>query len=210
MGDFITSVTSVVAHHPSLAILVAFIAAVVEAVAVLGCILPGTPVLMAVAGAAGMCGMSALPILAVAIIGAVIGDGISFWLGVRYSDRLRGMWPFSRRPEMIASSERFFRRYGSVAVAVGRFVPVMRSTVPLVAGMSGMPRKTFIVANILSAFVWAPAHVIPARMAGLSIDRVASGDYRLAFLTAALFAALAAAGWAIHRWVARGMRSNAA
>jgi undecaprenyl-diphosphatase len=192
---------ALVGQNPEMAILVAFLAAVVEAVAVLGVLLPGTPILMAIAGAAAMSGMSIWPIMAVAVIGAVIGDGVSFWLGRRFSARLRGVWPFARRPELLAQAERFFARYGIASVALCRFLPVLRSTVPLVAGMVGMSRCRFLIANVASAFVWAPLHVLPAKYAGLSLDRLAAGDWQPAAICLATFAIVSLGGWWVHRMV---------
>jgi undecaprenyl-diphosphatase len=192
---------ALVGGNPELAILVAFLAAIVEAVAVLGVLLPGTPILMAVAGAAAMSGLPIWPILTVAVIGAVIGDFVSFWLGERFSTRLRGTWPFARRPELLAQAERFFARYGMASVALCRFLPVLRSTVPMVAGMVGMPRRRFLIANVLSAFVWAPVHVLPAKYAGLSLDRLAAGDWQPAALFVAAFVVVSVAGWWVHRAV---------
>ncbi len=192
---------ALVGQNPELAILVAFAAAIIEAVAVLGVLLPGTPILMAIAGAAAMSGMSIWPIMAVAVLGAVIGDFVSFWLGRRFSTRLRGMWPFASRPDLLAQAEGFFARYGMASVAICRFLPVLRSTVPLVAGMAGMTRGRFLVANVLSACVWAPVHVLPARYAGLSLDRLQAGEWQPAALFLLMFVLVSLAGWVVHRMV---------
>jgi membrane protein DedA with SNARE-associated domain len=205
MWSLISDVAALVGENPVLAIGVAFLAAIIEAVAVLGILLPGTPILMAVAGAAAIAGMPMTPILVVSIVGAVIGDGISFWVGHRYRDKLRGMWPFSKRPALMQGAEQFFKRYGTMSVALCRFVPVLRSTVPLVAGMAGMARSKFLFANICSALVWAPAHVYPAQFAGLSIERFREGDWGTALLFGAIVLAAAAAAFALHRFAPSGL-----
>jgi len=192
---------ALVGQNPELAILVAFLAAIIEAVAVLGVLLPGTPILMAIAGATAMSGLSIWPIMLVAVLGAVIGDFVSFWLGERFSTQLRCMWPFARRPELLAQAEQFFARYGMASVALCRFLPVLRSTVPLVAGMVAMPRRRFLLANVLSACVWAPVHVLPAKYAGLSLDRLAAGEWQPAALMLAAFLVVSAGGWWLHRMV---------
>ncbi len=201
MWDIIAQATDVVARHPGLATLVAFAAAIVEAVAVLGILIPGTPILMAVAGAAALAGVPMTPIMVVAILGAVIGDGISFWIGGRYSGRLRGAWPFASRPWLMSRAEAFFRRYGTMSVALCRFVPVLRSTVPLIAGMAGMRRDRFLLANVCSAFVWAPAHVLPAQFAGLSILGLQDGDWQSAALWGGVLLACSAGAVCLHRIV---------
>ncbi len=205
MWSWVSDVADLVAQNPALATGIAFLAAIIEAVAVLEILIPGTPILMAVAGAAAIAGLPMTPILVVSILGAVIGDGISFWLGHRFSGRLRSTWPFAQRPGLIQSAEQFFKRYGTMSVALCRFVPVLRSTVPLVAGMAGMARPKFLLANICSALVWAPAHVLPAQFAGLSIERLHEGDWQTAAWLGAAVLTAAAAALALHRFGPAGI-----
>jgi membrane protein DedA with SNARE-associated domain len=197
----INTIVGLVALHPSAALVVVFLAAIIEAVAVVGILIPGTPILMGVAGAAAMSNQPMLPFLVLSIIGAVIGDFLSFWVGKRFSVRLRGVWPFSRRPALMENAAGFFDRYGVYSVALCRFVPVLRSTVPLVAGMAGMRQRRFVLANVASAFVWAPVHIYPAQLAGLSIGRLRDGDWQSAALWGAILLAGCAVAWVLHRAV---------
>lgn len=197
----IDTIVGIVTLHPAWALGAVFLAAIIEAVAVLGILIPGTPILMGVAGAAAIAGQPMLPFLAVSILGAVIGDFLSFWVGKRFSIRLRGVWPFSQRPTLMENAVRFFDRYGVYSVALCRFVPVLRSTVPLVAGMAGMRQRRFVIANVTSAFVWAPLHIYPAQIAGLSIGRLRDGDWQSGALLAAVLLTGCAAAWAVHRTV---------
>jgi membrane protein DedA with SNARE-associated domain len=206
MWSWINAVVALVALYPAYALAVAFLAAIIEAVAVLGILVPGTPILMAVAGAASMAGQSMLPFLALSIMGAVIGDFLSFWVGRRFSGRLQGVWPFSRRPALMQTAIQFFDRYGFYSVALCRFVPVLRSTVPLVAGMVGMRQRRFVVANVASAFVWAPLHIYPAQLAGLSLERLRDGDWQSAAVWGAILLAGCAAAWAAHRAIVTRVR----
>jgi membrane protein DedA with SNARE-associated domain len=195
----ISTIVAAVAQHPGLATFVAFACAVVEAVAVLGLILPGTPILMAIAAMAGMAGLPIMPILFAAVVGAIIGDGVSFWLGHRYGDRIREIWPFASRPKLVGGAEVFFKRFGMPSVAIARFIPVLRSTVPLVAGMGGMPVRAFLTANVLSALVWAPAHVFTAQLAGLAIGSVRTGDWLTWAVAAAVVLSAIAVACTLHR-----------
>src|ERR1700742_4197525 len=203
MWSVIDAVVELVTHYPAVALVVVFLAAIIEAVAVLGILIPGTPILMAVAGAAAMAGQSMTPFLVLSIVGAILGDFLSFWAGPRYRFRLQTIWPFASRPLLMANAERFFAKYGVFSVALCRFVPVLRSTVPLVAGMAGMQRKRFILANVSSAFVWAPVHIYPAQFAGLSLQRLESGDWSSALFWGALLLAGCAVAWVMHRVVLR-------
>jgi undecaprenyl-diphosphatase len=188
-----------VSLHPGWALGLAFAGSIIEAVAVIGILVPGTPILMAVTGAAAMAGQPMVPFLVLAIIGAVIGDFLSYWAGYRHSRWLRSTWPFSRRPDLMAKADHFFHRYGTASVALCRFLPVFRSTVPLVAGMTGMERRRFLLANVSSALIWAPAHVYPAQFAGMSIERLRDGDWQTAALWAGALLACTAVGWVLHR-----------
>jgi membrane protein DedA with SNARE-associated domain len=204
--SLVNGAADLAAQYPLLAILIAFAAAVIEAVAVLGALIPGTPILMAVAAAGAMAGISMMPIMIVAVIGAVVGDFVSYWFGHRFRFRLRGMWPFVSRPALMDHAERFFHHYGSASVAICRFIPVLRSTVPLVAGMAGMARSRFLIANVSSAFVWAPAHVVPAQFAGLSLAELQAGDWQNAALCAGGLVLFTTAGWLLHRRVVARLR----
>jgi undecaprenyl-diphosphatase len=151
-----------------------------------------------------------VPLLALSIMGAVIGDFVSFWFGQRFSMRLCGVWPFSRRPALMANAGHFFERYGTYSVALCRFVPVLRSTVPLVAGMAGMCRRRFVLANVASAFVWAPLHIYPAQMAGMSLSRLEDGHWQSAAAWGVILLVCCAMGWAIHRVIMTRVRPSAA
>jgi len=204
MWSWIYSAIELVAQYPTWALGIAFLAAIIEAVAILGILIPGTPIVMAVAAAAAAAGQPMAPYLVLVVIGAIVGDFLSFWAGHRYRATLRSVWPLSHRPELMNRADRYFARYGVYSIAFCRFLPVLRSTVPLVAGMAGMSRQRFVLANVCSALLWAPAHVYPAQIAGLTIDRMNDGDWQSALLWATALVVLCLAGWWLHRrFVAR-------
>jgi membrane protein DedA with SNARE-associated domain len=122
-------------------------------------------------------------------------------VGHRFRERLCCVWPFSRRPELMVNAGRFFENYGIYSVALCRFVPVLRSTVPLVAGMAAMRRRRFLLANVASAFVWAPLHIYPAQLAGVSIGRLRDGDWQSAAVWGAILLCGCAAALVLHRAV---------
>jgi membrane protein DedA with SNARE-associated domain len=196
---WISGAIDLVSQNPMWALIIAFIAAIIEAVAVIGTVIPGTFILMGVSGAAAAAGQRMFPFLAVAVIGAVIGDFLSYWIGYRYRFSVRRWWPLAQRPEMMARADRFFERYGSYSVALCRFIPVLRSLVPLAAGIAGMSRRRFLIANVASALVWAPAHVCPAQLAGLSLNRLRDGDWESALYLGMGLLACCIAVWVLHR-----------
>jgi membrane protein DedA with SNARE-associated domain len=101
--------------------------------------------------------LSVWPLLIGSILGAVIGDAISFWLGRRFGHLLDKHWYFKRHPELLPRGYAFFEKWGMASVFIGRFFGPVRAVIPLVAGIMEMPWGKFWFANIASAFIWAPA-----------------------------------------------------
>ncbi len=188
-----------VTANPTWAHLAVFLVALVESLAVVGLIVPGVIMML---GAGALIATGALqfwPVCLWAVAGAIAGDGLSYWLGRHFKDRLTAMWPFSRYPESLDSGVRFFAKYGGKSVAFGRFVGPVRAVIPMVAGMMGMPPGRFLVANVLSAVAWAPAYLLPGIVFGASLELAAEAAVRLVALVLALVVVLWLAAWAVQQ-----------
>ena len=145
-----------ISAHSGWAFPVMFITAFGESFAFLGLLFPGTSILI-VAGTLTSAGsLPYWPVLAGAILGAVLGDSVSFWLGRRYGGGLCRVWPFTRNPDLLQNGMRFFARHGGKSVFIGRFFGPVRAVIPLAAGVMRMPRGLFWLANVTSAIAWAP------------------------------------------------------
>jgi membrane protein DedA with SNARE-associated domain len=132
-----------------------------ESLAFVSLILPATAILFAIGGIMGASGIAFWPIWFAAVVGAILGDWVSYWFGFHYKQDVARMWPFSRRPDLLPRGERFFRTWGIAGIFLGRFFGPLRSVVPLVAGIFAMPLVPFQVANVLSALVWATGILAP-------------------------------------------------
>ena len=165
MSSLIDPLIAFVSAHAWLAYLAIFFAALLEAVPVLGSIVPGSTIILALSGLIPGGELQLLPVLAAAIIGAVIGDGTAFWIGHRSKREILSAWPMSRYPGVIAQSETFFYRWGTLAVFFARFVAPVRAFVPITAGALAMPPLRFYAVNIPAILLWAPAHVLPGVLA---------------------------------------------
>jgi membrane protein DedA with SNARE-associated domain len=95
------------------------------------------------------------PVWVAGSIGAALGDWLSYWIGVKLGPPVAHMWPLSRHPELLPKGETFVKRWGPLAIFIGRFFGPLRASVPLVAGIFRMPVWEFQIANFSSAFVWA-------------------------------------------------------
>ena len=123
-----------------------------------GFFLPGDSLLF-LAGALVASHVIALPfwVLAAGVfVAAVLGDQLGYLIGRRYGPRVFSR-PESRffRRENAERAQLFFARRGALAVVLGRFVPVVRTFVPIVAGVARMPRRSFSFLNLVGALVWA-------------------------------------------------------
>src|SRR5579883_2703593 len=166
MSDIVSPLLQWLNAHPQLAGLVTFIISAGESVAIVGTIVPGSIMMTALGTLAGAGVIPLWETIFWAIMGAIVGDGISYWIGHYFKLRLPKTWPFRHYPTLLKSGEQFFNKYGSMSVFIGRFVGPVRALVPLVAGMLGMPPLQFIVANVTSAIGWAPAYMLPGLLLG--------------------------------------------
>ncbi|TPN88258.1 DedA family protein [Mesorhizobium sp. CU2] len=161
MESFVDQCVRLIETHQAWAWLVVGLLAFGESLILIGILLPGTTVLVIVGGLVGAGLISPLPVVLAAIVGAALGDVVSYYLGVKLGRGVVHKWPLNRYRREIARARLFFQRYGFAAIFLGRFFGPIRATVPLVAGMMGMNRHRFQLANILSALVWAPAILTP-------------------------------------------------
>lgn len=182
-------------HHPNLAGIAVLLIAMAESLAGVGLIVPGVAMMFGAGALIGTGALSFAPTCAYAVAGAIIGDGLSFWFGWHFRDRLASVWPFTRYPNLIPSGVAFFQRYGGRSLLFGRFVGPMRGVTPLVAGMLTMPVKRFLPINVLSSALWAPAYLIPGTVFGASLELASRVAGRLAILLAALVAVLWFTAW---------------
>lgn len=126
-----------------------------ESLAFFSVLFPATVLLVAIGALIGTSGLDFWPIWLGAVIGASLGDWLSYEIGRWLEHRAHGIWPLNRHPGLIVKGEAFIARYGVWAVFIGRFFGPLRAVVPLVAGIFEMPRGPFQVANVGSALIWA-------------------------------------------------------
>src|SRR6476659_2355501 len=109
MASFLDPVIAFVSAHPWLAYLTLFLAALLEAVPVVGALVPGSTIILALSALVPGGELKLWGVLAAAIAGAVLGDGSAFWAGHRSQREILNAWPMSRYPGVTAQSEAFFR-----------------------------------------------------------------------------------------------------
>ncbi|HEX3381518.1 MAG TPA: VTT domain-containing protein [Paraburkholderia sp.] len=174
------------AGHSTWMLAVVFLAAFLEAIAVIGTFIPGSTAMFLAGALTGTGSLSLAWVFVWAIVGAVAGDGFSFWLGDRYKERIVLLWPFRTHPEVLDAGRHFFLKHGAKSVVLARFIGPLRAIVPVVAGMMGMRSLRFLAINVLSALLWAPAHILPGVVFGASVLLAGAVSFRLVVILAML------------------------
>ena len=96
-----------------------------------------------------------LPLLIGCLLAAVIGDQVGYWFG-----RTAGPTVFNRpdsrffKQEYVARAHGYFERYGPKTIVLARFIPIVRTFVPVVAGVGNMEYKTFFKFNVIGGVLW--------------------------------------------------------
>jgi len=117
--------------------------------------LPGDSLLF-VAGAIAAAGdMSIAAVIATLIAAALCGDNCNYWIGRSIGPRVfhfeRSRW---LNPAHLARAHAFYERHGGKTIILARFVPIVRTYVPFVAGVGTMPYLRYLAFCVLGAFIW--------------------------------------------------------
>jgi len=197
LEDLVRPTLDFIAAHSGWAAVVMFVTAFGESFAFVSLAFPGTSLLIAAGTLLAAGTLPYGPVIAGAVLGAVLGDSISYWIGHRFGDRIARIWPFSRHPQLLPSGIAFFKRHGGKSVFIGRFFGPIRAVIPLAAGLMQMPRGAFWVANVVSALVWAPMLLLAGDLVGEAGGRVIGQGNTIVLVFAALVVfGVAAAVWA--------------
>ena len=132
-----------------------------ESLAIVSVLIPATVLLVGIGALIGGAGLDFYPIWIGAVIGAFLGDWVSYEVARHFGPAIQHSWPLNKRPDLMEKTEAMMRRYGAWGVFFGRFSGPLRALVPLFAGIFLMPRFLFQMANLASALVWATALLAP-------------------------------------------------
>lgn len=140
--------------------------------------LPGDSLLVTAAVLRGELDIQTWQILAVGIVAAFLGDQVGYYLGHTFGRRLFKDDAKILRTDRLEAAEAFFAKYGPVSLVLGRFVPIVRTYIPLAAGTANMPYRKFIGWNLAGGIAWvcsmAAVGVLLGNIPGItsSIDKI--------------------------------------
>lgn len=121
-----------------------------------GVILPGDSLLFTAGFLASQGFLHIVPLAITAFVAAVLGDNVGYQLGKRFGPSV-----FSRKGSLLLDSsniekaEHFYAAHGPKTIMLARFVPVMRTLAPILAGVGSMHWRTFALYNVIGGFIWA-------------------------------------------------------
>lgn len=128
--------------------------------------LPGDSLLVTAAALHVELGVTLWAIILVAGVAAILGDQVGFFLGRRYGRRLFKDDARILRTDRLAAAEAFFARRGPMALVLGRFIPIVRTYVPVAAGTAGMSYRSFVGWNVAGALGWVLSMVAVGALLG--------------------------------------------
>jgi membrane-associated protein len=109
-------------------------------------------------------------VVAGSFVAAVAGAQLGYALGHRYGTRLFKPDAHMFKTEYLERAQEFFDRRGPRAVVLARFIPFVRTIVPMLAGAGNMPQRKYATANVIGASIWAVGVSLLGFWLGKSID----------------------------------------
>lgn len=88
------------------------------------------------------------------LVAAILGDTVNYWIGRRFGGWMMRRFPKIVKPSHIAKTNEFFVRYGGKTIIIARFVPIVRTFAPFVAGSGEMDYRRFMFYNVTGAILW--------------------------------------------------------
>ena len=116
--------------------------------------LPGDSIIFACGALAAISGMNIVVLIIVFLAAAILGDGANYLIGKKLGEKLVNSNNRFIKKSYIDKAQSFYEKYGSKAIVLARFVPIVRTFAPFVAGIGKMCYKKFGVFNIIGGTVW--------------------------------------------------------
>jgi membrane-associated protein len=117
--------------------------------------LPGDSILFIAGTVVASAGLNVHVLAALLVGAAILGDSLNYavghYIGPKVFQRPDSRW---FRQEHLRRTQAFYDKYGGVTIIIGRFVPIIRTFAPFLAGVAGMPYRRFLSFNIIGAVLW--------------------------------------------------------
>lgn len=117
-------------------------------------ILPGDSLLFVAGALAAAGGLDVLWLMAVLISAAILGDTVNYWIGDTFGQRLFTADSRWLNRAHLDRAHRFYERHGGKTIVIARFIPIVRTFAPFVAGMGEMSYRRFFLYNVGGGILW--------------------------------------------------------
>jgi membrane-associated protein len=144
----------IIARFGTGAYLILFLIVFCETGLVVTPFLPGDSLLFAAGAFAALGSFKLVPLMFLLIAAAILGDTVNYWVGARIGPRaFSGNIRFLKK-EYLERTQAFYERHGGKTIVLARFVPIVRTFAPFVAGVGRMNYPRFLAYNIAGAVIW--------------------------------------------------------
>ena len=117
--------------------------------------LPGDSLLFAIGSLAAIAAVDLTTVIILLSLAAICGDSVNYWIGARIGARIQSMEkPRLIRKDYITRTHAFYERHGGKTIVIARFVPIIRTFAPFVAGTVQMSYRRFLAYNVLGGLLW--------------------------------------------------------
>lgn len=110
------------------------------------------------------------------LICAILGNSLGYATGYRFGRRLfqRNIWLFKRK--YLESTQKFAEKHGSKMIVLARFMPIVRTFAPILAGIGAMEYRVFLIYNIIGGFLWTVGLLLVGYLLGKVLGQVVDVD----------------------------------
>lgn len=153
---------SIVADYGTLTYLILFAIIFMETGLVVTPFLPGDSLLFATGAIVALpnSGLNLLLMGLLLFIAAVIGDTVNYGVGRYFGQRAFSLNSRFIKQEYLIQTQKFYEKHGGKAIIFARFVPIVRTFAPFVAGVGTMNYRSFIIYNIVGGFLWVALFLV--------------------------------------------------
>jgi membrane-associated protein len=156
--DFIIHIdvhlTEIVAQTGPMVYIILFGIIFVETGVVVFPFLPGDSLLFAAGALASIGAMNIYVLIGVGIVAAFLGDTVNYWIGRYIGPKAFSVDRWFLKKKYLDKAKAFFEKYGVKSIVLARFVPIVRTFAPFIAGISEMKYSTFILYNLIGGIAW--------------------------------------------------------
>ena len=145
----------VIQRYGTMTYLLLFLIVFLETGLVVTPVLPGDSLLFAAGAFAGLGHLRLWPLFFLLSVAAILGDTVNYAIGARLGPRV---FSYSKsrffNPEHLKKTHEFYEKYGGKTIIIARFVPIVRTFAPFVAGVGAMSYRQFIGYNVIGGVLW--------------------------------------------------------